>query len=500
MRTDGRLDGRHMTGAPSPTVMSAPRRRMHGVTKPDDHVLVLFGATGDLAHRKLLPGLWHLAQTGMLPDGYHIVGASEDALDTAEFRRLARDAVDEHGALTSTDADWDAFANRMTYVAGAFGPGRTGAVARAVRQAEADLGGARRLFFFAVPPAAFEPIIAGLAESDLVAGARVIMEKPFGSDLASAKALNALVHSVLDESQVFRIDHFLGKEGIQNLLALRFANGMFEPVWNRDHIDHIQIDVPETLSVDGRVAFYDATGAFRDMVVTHLFQLLGFLAMEPPTSMHARALLDAKRDVFEALRPLDPQEVVRGQYAGYHMHAGVAVGSDTETLVTLTAHVDNARWDGVPIFIRTGKRMGADRKLITIAFHEPPRSLFPFTDADARRSRQNQLTFDFDERGGITIRFLAKRPGPGIELEPATMRFGYESLGTGILEAYERLFHDAMIGDKTLFTRADGIERLWEVAEPLLASPPPVEPYRQGGWGPEPATRNLIAPRRWALP
>jgi glucose-6-phosphate 1-dehydrogenase len=233
---------------------------MRGMAKPDDHVLVLFGATGDLARRKLLPGLWHLAQTAMLPDGYRIVGTSEDEVSTDEFRQLARDAVDEHGPLTSADGDWDAFANRLTYVAGAFGPGRTAGVARAVAQAEADLGGARRLFFFAVPPAAFGPILRGLGESGLAAGARVVMEKPFGTDLASAQALNALVHSVLDEEQVFRIDHFLGKEGIQNVLALRFANGMFEPVWNRDHIDHIQIDVPETLSAERRVGFYDGDG------------------------------------------------------------------------------------------------------------------------------------------------------------------------------------------------------------------------------------------------
>jgi glucose-6-phosphate 1-dehydrogenase len=477
----------------------APRRRMRGITTPDDHVLVLFGATGDLARRKLLPGLWHLAQTGMMPDGYRIVGASENALDADEFRRLARDAVDEYGVLKSSDGDWDAFAKRMTYVDEAFGTGRTAGLARAVGHAESELGGARRLFFFAVPPSAFGPIVRGLGESGLAAGARVVMEKPFGTDLASARALNALVHTVLDEEQVFRIDHFLGKEGIQNVLALRFANGMFEPIWNRDHIDHIQIDVPETLGVDRRVGYYDATGAFRDMVVTHLLQLLGFVAMEPPRSMHARALLDAKTAVFESLRPLDPGEVVRGQYEGYRALAGVAEGSDTETLVALVARLDNARWDGVPIFLRTGKRMGADRKLVTVAFHEPPRLLLPFADADARRSRHNELTIDFDERGGITIGFLAKRPGPVIELERATMRFGYESLGTGILEAYERLFHDAMIGDKTLFTRADGIERLWEIAAPLLASPPPVEPYPQGDWGPARAMHDLIAPRRWAL-
>ena len=479
---------------------TAPDRIIRGVAKPDDHVLVLFGATGDLARRKLLPGLWHLAQTGMLPDDYRIVGASEDAIDTGEFRRLARDAVDAHAAFTSAEGDWDAFARRMTYVAGSFGPGRTAELARAVGQAEADLGGARRLFFLAVPPVAVTSILRGLGESGLVAGARVIMEKPFGTDLASAKALNALVHSVMDEEHVFRIDHFLGKEGIQNVLALRFANGMFEPVWNRDHIEHIQIDIPETLGVDDRAGFYDATGAFRDMVVTHLFQLLGFVAMEPPASMDAPDLMDAKHAVFESLRALDPAEVVRGQYAGYRALPGVAPDSDTETLVALTAHVDNPRWDGVPVFIRTGKRMGADRKLMTIAFHEPPRSLFPFADAGARRGRQNRLTFDFDERGGIVIAFLAKRPGPVIELERATMRFGYESLGSGVLEAYERLFHDVMIGDKTLFTRGDGIERLWEVAAPLLATPPPAQPYPPGGWGPEPAVQELLGPRRWLLP
>jgi glucose-6-phosphate 1-dehydrogenase len=475
--------------------LTEPRHRPRGLAKPDDHVLVLFGATGDLARRKLLPGLWHLAQTTMLPDGFRIVGASEEALDDDEFRRLAREAVDEHGTFTSADGDWATFASRMTYVAGAFGPGRTEELARAVRQAEADLGGARRLFFFAVPPAAFGAIVRGLGESGLADGARVLMEKPFGEDLASAQALNGLVHSVFDEQQVFRIDHFLGKEGIQNLLALRFANGMFEPVWNREHIDHVQIDVPETLGVDQRVGFYDATGAFRDMVVTHLLQMLGFVAMEPPPSMKPAALMAAKLAVFRSLRPLDPAEVVRGQYAGYEVS-----GSDTETLVALVAHIDNPRWDGVPVFIRTGKRMAADRKLMTIALHEPPRLLFPFADVAARRNRQNRLTFDFDERGGITIDFLAKRPGAVTELERAAMRFGYESLGSGILEAYERLFHDAMIGDRTLFTSAEGIERLWEVAAPLLASPPPVQTYSRGGWGPEPAIHQLVAPRRWALP
>jgi glucose-6-phosphate 1-dehydrogenase len=475
-------------------------RRITGVAKPDDHVLVILGATGDLARRKLLPGLWHLAETGMLPNGYRIVGDSHAHLSNDEFREFARQAVEEFGAVAPSDGEWGAFAECISYVGGGFGPGSSEPLKRAVEEAEGDLGGARRLFFFAVPPVAFEPILRGLDEAGLAVGARVIMEKPFGTDLASARALNSLVHSVLNEEQVFRIDHFLGKEGIQNMLALRFANGMFEPVWNRDHIDHIQVDVPETLTVAQRVGFYDATGAFRDMVVTHLFQLLAFLTMEPPPSFDADAIVDEKTKLFRSLRSLDPGEVVRGQYEGYLDHDGVARGSGTETLVALTAHIDNWRWSGVPILLRTGKRMAADRKLVTIGFRKPPRELFPFADDTARHSLHNQLTIDFDERGGITASFLAKKPGPITELERATMCFGYESLGTGVLEAYERLFYDAMIGDKTLFTSADGIERLWEISTPLLDDPPPVQPYRQGGWGPEPAIHDLVSPRRWALP
>ena len=484
---------------PDSTAASADRT-IPGVPKPDDHVLVIFGATGDLARRKLLPGLWHLSEAGMMPDRYRIIGVSQGTLSSDAFRDFARQAVEQFGAVPPTDGDWRAFAERLSYIGGAFGPGSTEPLKRAVDKAEADLGGVRRLFFFAVPPAAFGPIIRGLDEAALAKGARVIMEKPFGSDLASARELNALVHSVLAEEQVFRIDHFLGKEGIQNILALRFANGMFEPVWNRDHIDNIQIDVPETLSVAQRVGFYDATGAFRDMVVTHLFQLLAFLAMEAPPSMDAEAIVDEKIKVFRSLRPLDPGEVVRGQYEGYRGHDGVASGSDTETLVALIAHIDNWRWDGVPIFLRTGKQMGADRKPVTITFRDPPRLLFRFADAAPRRDRHDHLTFDLDERGGIAAGFLAKRPGAVTELERATMRFSYAELGTGILEAYERLFHDAMIGDKTLFTTADGIERLWEVAKPLLDAPPPVQRYPQGGWGPEPAIDDLIAPRRWLVP
>ncbi len=480
------------------TAVKAPRPHVREDVRPLDHVVVLFGATGDLSRRKLLPGLFHLAEAGLLPEGYRVVGASIEEIGEDEFRAFAKQAVDEFGRLPTDDGRWDAFVERVTYVGGAFGPGSTEGLSGAVARAEAELDGAHRLFFLAVPPVAFGSIAEGLGSSGLNEDARVIMEKPFGTDLASAKQLNATVHSVLDEEQVFRIDHFLGKETVQNILALRFANGMFEPIWNRNHIDHVQIDVPETLTVGQRAGFYEATGAFRDMVVTHLLQVLGFVAMEPPASLQPKSLVDEKVKVFQAMRPIRPEDVVRGQYDGYREHEGVDPSSDTETFVAGRVEIDNWRWAGVPFFFRTGKRLAQGKRVITIGFKEPPRQLFEISDVQMETFEQNHLTFDLGDQGGITSSFLAKVPGPTIRLAPAHMDFSYGDRGDG-LEAYERLIHDAMIGDKTLFTRADGIERLWEVATPVIERPPPVLPYPQESWGPD-AVHELIAPRRWHLP
>jgi glucose-6-phosphate 1-dehydrogenase len=303
---------------------------------------------------------------------------------------------------------------------------------------------------------------------------------------------------VLSEDQIYRIDHFLGKEAVQNLLALRFANGLFEPIWNRDHIDHVQIDVPETLTVEQRAGFYDATGTFRDMVVTHLFQVLGFVAMEPPASLSPRALVAEKVKVFQAMRPIDPTDVVRGQYEGYLEHKGVKENSDTETMVAGRVYIDNWRWAGVPFYFRTGKRMPQGKRLLTIALTDPPRQLFEISGVGTEMFEKNHITFNLGDEGGITASFLAKVPGATLAIEPAHMDFRNDHPGDG-LEAYERLFHDAMIGDKTLFTTAEGIERLWEISQPLLDNPPKAEPYAQGTWGPESVNR-LIAPRRWHLP
>ena len=464
------------------------------MTTPDDHLVVLFGATGDLAQRKLLPGLFRLAQAGLLPPRYRIVGAALEDLDDSAFRELARVAVDAFGG-GSRDADaWERFARNLLY---ADARDRT-ALTAAAGTAELELGGSpRRLHYLSVPPVAFGEAVETLVEAGLVPRSRVVVEKPFGTDLESARALNALLHGAFDEAQIFRIDHFLGKETVQNILALRFANGIFETLWNRNHIEHVQIDVPETLSIGSRGYFYEGTGAFRDMLVTHLFQVLGFVAMEPPTSFEAKALVDETVKVFEAMQPLQPEDVVRGQYRGYRDTPGVSPDSDTETFVAARVHIDNWRWAGVPFYVRTGKRLAEGRRVVTITFRDPPRRMFGNIDPHG----PNQLVFELTEPGGISSSFLAKVPGPEMRLGPARFFFCYEDTfsTSGQLEAYERLIHDAMLGDQTLFTRADGVERLWEVAAPVLDAPPPLQAYEPGSWGPEAAFR-LVTPARWHLP
>jgi len=460
-------------------------------------VVVLVGATGDLSRRKLLPGLFHLVSSGFIP-GCRIIGVSLDDLDPDGFRKIARAALDQFSSRKVDEADWAAFSATLDYL-----PMSAGACAlkAAVEMAEVSFPGeSRRVHYLSVPPNAALSAVRLLAEAGLAERSRVIMEKPFGTDLASAVSLNARLHEFFAEEQIFRIDHFLGKEAAQNILAFRFANGLFEPIWNRNFIDHVQIDVPETLGLSMRSSFYESTGAFRDMVVTHLFQILAFVAMESPTSLEPAPISEEKNKVFRSMSVIEPRNVVRGQYAGYRSEAGVDPESDTETFIAVKCGIDNWRWAGVPFFLRTGKRLAEGQRIISLAFREPPKSMFPVGSGVGAQG-PDHLTFDLADASKMSLSFYGKRPGPGMRLDKLSLQFAMHDTGLigDVLEAYERLILDAMRGDHTLFTTAEGIERLWEVSIPLLDSPPPVRLYPPGSWGPK-SVHQLVAPHAWRLP
>jgi glucose-6-phosphate 1-dehydrogenase len=469
-----------------------------GVGPKYPHVVVLFGATGDLSRRKLLPGLFHLSSSGFIP-GCRIIGISLDEMTPEAFRQFGREALKEFSSHKITEEAWNAFATNLDYLPLTKG---TQALKAAVEKAEQTFSGAesRRLHYLSVPPNAALSAVRMLGDAGLVDRARIVMEKPFGVDLRSAVSLNAHLHEVFDEEQIFRIDHFLGKEPAQNILAFRFANGLFEPIWNRNFIDHVQIDVPETLDLGKRVGFYETVGAYRDMVVTHLFQILAFMAMEPPTALEPVSISEEKNKVFRSMLPIKPTDVVRGQFTGYRDEEGVDPQSDTETFIALKCSIDNWRWAGVPFYLRTGKRLAEGQRIISIAFREPPRSMFP-PDSGVGAQGPDHLTFDLADASKLSLSFYGKRPGPGMRLDKLSLQFAlHDTSHIGeVLEAYERLILDAMRGDHTLFTTAEGIERLWEVSTSLLEAPPPVRPYTPGSWGPN-AIHQLIAPHAWRLP
>jgi len=468
-----------------------------GVGPKLPQIVVLFGATGDLSHKKLLPGLFHLAASGFIPK-CRIVGVSLEDIDAERFRVLAHQAIVDRDERDPNKEVWSAFAAGLDYLPWAAG---AEALRAAVERAAQAFGGeSQRVHYMSVPPNAAMSAVELVAKADLAKGSRVIMEKPFGTDLESAIALNDELHKVFAEDQIFRIDHFLGKEPAQNILAFRFANGLFEPIWNRNFIDHVQIDVPETLDLGKRLAFYEQTGAYRDMVVTHLFQILAFMAMEPPTSLAPGPISEEKNKVFRSLMPVEPHNVVRGQFIGYRKEKGVDPESDTETFIAVKCFIDNWRWAGVPFYLRTGKRMSEGQRIISIAFREPPRSMFP-GDSGIGALGPDHLTFDLADQSKVSLSFYGKRPGPGMRLDKQSLQFAMHETGLGgdVLEAYERLILDAMRGDHTLFCSAEGIERLWEVSASLLDSPPQAKVYAPGSGGPQ-AIYQLIPPPVWRFP
>jgi glucose-6-phosphate 1-dehydrogenase len=485
---------------------------------PEPCTVVIFGATGDLTHRKLVPALYNLQRERLLPPGFNVVGFARRDWNDDYFRESLRKDAEQFSRSGLEESLWGSFAGEIAYLASSFDDS-TGYERLAGKLAQLDEqrgAGGNRLFYLATPPESYATIIqqlgaAGLARSPGGGWVRIIIEKPFGRDLASARALNTEVHNVFDEAQVYRIDHYLGKETVQNILIFRFSNGIFEPLWNRSYVDHIQITVAETVGVEGRGGYYERAGTLRDMVQNHLMQLLTLTAMEPPVGYRADAVRDEKVKVLRAIRPLTSvmDETARGQYGpgtvngqaapGYREEPGVAPDSRTETYVALRFFIDNWRWAGVPFLLRTGKRMAKRASEIAIQFRQAPHLLFdagPLSDIEP-----NVLAMKVQPDEGITLRFDSKVPGQVNQIRPVTMDFRYNaSFGVESPEAYERLLLDAMLGDSTLFTRSDEVETSWSLITPIHhawdnAPAPEFPNYEAGGWGPKAA--DALLGREW---
>jgi glucose-6-phosphate 1-dehydrogenase len=481
------IEAPHRTAAPAPP-----------------STLIIFGASGDLTRRLLLPSLCNLRRARLLPERFAVIGVARAAMDDDAFRQHLAEGLPDFAA-----AEWRWLVERVHYLAGELDdPATYQQLARRLEKIGASQGSAQnRLFYLATPASLFAPVVARLGAAGLVreqegAWRRIIVEKPFGSDLPSAQQLNREILQVVEERQVYRIDHYLGKETVQNIMVLRFANGLFEPLWNRDHVDHVQITVAETLGVEHRGGFYDATGALRDMVPNHLFQLLTLAAMEPPTCFDADAVRTEKVKVLDCVHPLGREDalgrVVRAQYGdgvigdrrieAYRRAPDVAPDSTTETYVALKLMIDNWRWAGVPFYLRTGKAMARRRSEVVIQFKQAPFTIF--RDTPVERLAPNDMVLAIQPEEGVWLRFNAKQPGPQVHSSGVEMRFDYHDYFDGKPSTgYETLIYDAMIGDALLFQRADNIEAGWAVVQPALegwarARPSALPQYPAGSEGP----------------
>ena len=466
---------------------------------PTPQALVIFGASGDLARKKILPALYNLSMQGLLPENYSIIGYALSDWDDDAFRQHARQSVEEHSRETLDDRAWKTFADSLFYVQGGFDdPAAMQRLSDALEQADGNGCQGGRLFYLAVPPPMFPVIVEQLGKIGAnTPTSRIVVEKPFGHSLDSARQLSDTIHQVFDEGQLFRIDHYLGKETVQNLVVFRFANFLWERVWNRDAIDHVQITVAENIGIEGRAGYYDKAGAIRDLLQNHMLQVLTFLTLEPPRSLGAEAFRDEQVKLLRTIRPINPEDIVRGQYEGYRDEEGVEAGSTTETYIAVQLWIDNWRWEDVPFYLRHGKELAERNSEITVVLRRAPDYLFAAQGIDT--VPPNHLTIRVQPDEGISLAFQAKKPGPGYELQTVRMDFDYDrSFDHASAEAYERLLHDAMAGDHTLFPREDAVERAWEIVQPILDTPSPLFSYRPGSWGPAEAAQ-LIAPREWHL-
>jgi glucose-6-phosphate 1-dehydrogenase len=469
--------------------------------------IVIFGASGDLTKRKLIPSLFNLCRKGRIPQPYKIVGSGGTAFTDDEFRAHLLEGTKEFADFTFTDDEWANFAPHIFYVQANYNV-REDFERLEKRLAELEGGPANRLYYMAIPPKLFPVVVENLYETNQLEEAdawrRVVLEKPFGTDLASAQQLNQQVHKALNEKQIYRIDHYLGKETVQNILFTRFANTIFEPVWNRMYVDHVEITVAETVGVEHRGGFYDSVGVLRDMFQNHLMQVLTLTAMEPPASFDADHLRNEKVKVLSAIEPMTPDQVrantVRGQYKGYRQEPDVDPKSNTATYAALRLFINNWRWKGVPFYLRSGKSLADKQTQVIIQFKEPPLAMFPM-----QTMRPNLLVLYLQPHEGVHLRFEAKAPDTVAETRSVDMEFHYdEAFGpTAIPEAYERLLLDALQGDASLFTRADEVEAAWSLIDPILKAweqhqTPPLAIYKPGSWGPHEADALLARDgRNW---
>ena len=470
--------------------------------------VVIFGANGDLTMRKLLPALYRLAYERRLPPGFAVIGTSRTPMSDEQFRGKMRESVEKFLENSPFDAPlWEEFAKGLHYVAGNL---FEGALYQALKAKLGEIGAGNVLFYLSTQPSQYGPAVGqiGAAGMQYADGAwrRIIIEKPFGHDTRSAAELDQSIHKVFDESAVYRIDHYLGKETVQNILAFRFGNGIFEPLWNRRYVNHIQITAAESIGVEGRGAYYQEAGALRDMIQNHLLQVMATIAMEPPAVYEPNAVRDERAKLLRSIPPVKASEVgenaVAGQYDGFRAETGVRPEATTDTFAALTLSVENWRWSGVPFYIRTGKRMAKRVTDIAIQFNRPPLSLFSLDGTPW----PNLLILRIQPEEGISLRFFSKRPGAGMQIRPVTMDFNYgASFGVRSPTAYETLLLDAMAGDATLYSRQDMVEASWHVVQPILdvwaGTKFDFPNYASGTWGPK-AADDMLARRghEWRVP